>query len=119
MARVLSSSRATLRRAAFASTCRAPSVASSSCRGTVAPHVIPVKHEIGDFEMLLSAVRAGLGLAQLPLWMVAEDIQRGKLITVLDGMSGGELPVNLLWPRTPTLPARIRVVVDELLRIAP
>jgi DNA-binding transcriptional LysR family regulator len=55
-----------------------------------------VKHEIGDFEMLLSAVRAGLGLAQLPLWMVAEDIQRGKLITVLDGMSGGELPVNLL-----------------------
>jgi DNA-binding transcriptional LysR family regulator len=87
--------------------------------GTVAPHVIPVKHEIGDFEMLLSAVRAGLGLAQLPLWMVAEDIQRGKLITVLDGMSGGELPVNLLWPRTPTLPARIRVVVEELLRNAP
>lgn len=45
----------------------------------------------------------------------SEDIQRGNLITVLDWMSGGELPVNLLWPRTPTLPARIRVVVDELL----
>src|SRR5262249_1072885 len=30
--------------------------------GTVASHVIPVKHEIYDFEMLLSAVRSGLGL---------------------------------------------------------
>lgn len=87
--------------------------------GVVAPHVVPVKHEICDFEMLLSTVRAGLGLAQLPQWMVAEDIQRGDVITVLDGMSGGEMPVNLLWPRTPTLPARIRVVVDELLRNPP
>lgn len=87
--------------------------------GSFAPHVIPVKHEIGDFEMLLSAVRGGLGLAQLPLWLVAEDIQRGQLITVLDGMSGGEQPIKLLWPRTPTLPAKIRVVVDELLRNVP
>lgn len=87
--------------------------------GTVAPQFIPVKHEICDFEMLLSAVKAGLGLAQLPLWMVTEDIQRGTLVTVLDGMSGGELPVNLLWARTPMLPARIRVVVDELLLKAP
>jgi DNA-binding transcriptional LysR family regulator len=53
------------------------------------------------------------------LQFAMDNIQRGKLITVLDGMSGGELPVNLLWPRTPTLPARIRVVVDELLRNAP
>jgi hypothetical protein len=44
---------------------------------------------------------------------------RREFVTVLDGMSGGEMPVNLLWPRTPTLPARIRVVVDELLRNAP
>lgn len=51
----------------------------------------------------LSAVRAGLGLAQLTLWMVEDDIRTGKLSTVLDGLSGGELPVNLLWPRMPTL----------------
>ncbi len=62
-----------------------------------------------------SAVRAGLGLAQLPLWMVEDDIRTGKLSTVLDGLSGGELPVDLLWPRMPTL-VRIRVVVDELLQ---
>lgn len=84
--------------------------------GSFAPQVVPVKHEIRDFEMLVHAVRAGLGLAQLPLWMVAEDLRRGTLATVLDGLSGGEQPVHLLWPRTTLLPARVRVIVDELLR---
>jgi DNA-binding transcriptional LysR family regulator len=86
--------------------------------GSVAPHVVPVKHEICDYEMMLAAVRAGRGLAQLPLWMVGDDIHSGKLIPVLEGMSGGEMPISILWPRTPALPAKIRVVVDELVRNA-
>ena len=48
--------------------------------------------------------------------MVQDDIRDGKLMTVLDGMSGGEVPINLLWPRTKTLPAKIRVIVDGLVR---
>jgi len=86
--------------------------------GTFAPHFIPAKHEFCDLEIVLAAVKAGRGLAQLPLWMIQNDIQRGKLITVLDGMSGGEMPITLLWPRTRTLPAKIRVIVDELLKNA-
>jgi DNA-binding transcriptional LysR family regulator len=86
--------------------------------GSVAPRAVPVKHEICDFEMVLAAARAGRGLAQLPLWMIEDDLQRGKLVTVLRGMSGGETPISLLWPKTPALPAKIRVVVDELVRNA-
>ncbi|MET0732721.1 MAG: LysR family transcriptional regulator [Casimicrobiaceae bacterium] len=86
--------------------------------GSIAHHIIPVKHEIGDFEMLLTAVRAGRGIAQLPLWLVGDDLRRGNLVTVLDGMSGGELPISLLWPRTRTLAAKIRVVIDEIARNA-
>ena len=86
--------------------------------GSFAPQVIPAKHEFCDLEMVQAAVKAGRGLAQLPLWMVRNDIQSGKLITVLDGMSGGEMPITLLWPRTRTLPAKVRVIVDELLKNA-
>lgn len=86
--------------------------------GSVAPHVILAKHTFCDFEMVLAAVRAGRGLAQLPLWMVGDDLGRGQLVTVLEGMSGGEMPVSILWPRTPTLPAKVRIVVDELVRNA-
>jgi DNA-binding transcriptional LysR family regulator len=82
--------------------------------GSVAPHVVPVKHEISDFEMMLAATRAGRGLAQLPLWMIGEDLRHGRLVTVLDGLSGGDMPINLLWPRMPALPAKIRVIVDEI-----
>jgi len=48
--------------------------------------------------------------------MVQDDIRDGKLLTALDGMSGGEVPINILWPRTNALPAKIRVVVDGLVR---
>jgi len=50
--------------------------------------------------------------------MVRNDIQSGKLITVLNGMSGREMPITLLWPQTRTLPAKVRVIVDELLKNA-
>jgi DNA-binding transcriptional LysR family regulator len=83
---------------------------------SIARHVVSVKHEIQDFEMVHMAASAGHGLAQLPSWMVQDDIRGGKLLAVLDGMSGGELPINVLWPRTKTLPARIRVTVDGLIQ---
>jgi DNA-binding transcriptional LysR family regulator len=84
--------------------------------GSIARHAVSAKHEIQDFETVQRAVRAGHGLAQLPFWMVQDDIRDGKLLTVLDGMSGGEVPINILWPRTKALPAKIRVIVDGLVR---
>ncbi len=83
--------------------------------GAVSPYGVPVKHAVCDWDMMLSAVVAGRGLGQFPTWMVAENIKRGQLVTVLDEMSGGEMPISLLWARTPTLPAKIRVVVDEII----
>jgi len=84
--------------------------------GSIARHAVSVKHEFQDFETVQMAVRAGHGLAQLPLWLVEDGIRDGQLLTVLDGMSGGAVPVNLLWPRTNALPAKIRVIVDGLVR---
>ncbi|WP_271895978.1 LysR family transcriptional regulator [Candidatus Phyllobacterium onerii] len=86
--------------------------------GTTAPHIIKVKHEFLDYEAMLTAVRSGLGLAQLPLWLVGDDLRRGTVATVLEGMSGGQLPINILWPRTQTLSARMRITINEIARAA-
>jgi DNA-binding transcriptional LysR family regulator len=83
--------------------------------GSVVAHAVPIKHRLCDFEMVLATIKSGHGLGQLPLWMAQDDISSGHLVTVLDGMSGGEVPINLLWARTPALPAKIRVIVDALL----
>lgn len=84
--------------------------------GSMARHAVSVKHEFQDFETVHRTVKAGHGLAQLPFWMVHDDIRDGKLKTVLDGMSGGKVPINVLWLRSEALPAKIRVVVDGLVR---
>ncbi|HTJ91715.1 MAG TPA: LysR family transcriptional regulator [Pararobbsia sp.] len=83
--------------------------------GSLIPHTVPIKHKICDFEMVLATIKAGHGLGQLPLWMVQEDLTSGRLVTVLDEMSGGVVPIHLIWARTPALPAKIRVIVDALL----
>ncbi|MGO4325818.1 LysR family transcriptional regulator [Cupriavidus sp. 2TAF22] len=83
--------------------------------GSVVPHTVPIKHRVCDFEMVLAAIKSGHGLGQLPLWMAQDDIRSGHLVTVLDRMSGSEVPINLLWARTPALPAKVRVIVDALL----
>jgi hypothetical protein len=37
---------------------------------------------------------------------------------VLNGLSGGELTINVLWPQTRALPAKIRVMIDGLVQRA-
>jgi DNA-binding transcriptional LysR family regulator len=87
--------------------------------GSIVPHAIPAKYEIRDFEMIQVAARAGRGLAQLPFWMIQNDIQEGALMTVLDGLSGGEMPINIIWPQATSLPTKVRVVVDALIEEVP
>lgn len=84
--------------------------------GSVLRHSVPIKHEIHDFEMVQAAARAGQGLTQLPYWMVKDDVRHGRLQTIFDELSGGDMPINVVWPRTETMPIKIRVVVDELVK---
>ncbi|MBE1529911.1 DNA-binding transcriptional LysR family regulator [Sphingopyxis sp. OAS728] len=86
--------------------------------GSTARQVLRVKHELQDFEAVLMAAKAGCGLTQLPTWLVQEELRSGALEMVLDGLSGGELPINLLWPGTRTLPAKMRVIIDGVSRWA-
>lgn len=84
--------------------------------GSTARQVLRVKHELQDFEAVLMAAKAGCGLTQLPTWLVQEELRSGALEIVLDGLSGGELPINLLWLSTRTLPAKMRVIIDGVSR---
>lgn len=78
----------------------------------------PPTHEFADGDAMLSAVLAGCGLSQLPLWLVGEHLARGELIEVLAGHSGGEVPISALWPHSRRVLPKIRYVVDELVEAA-
>lgn len=73
------------------------------------------RHIISDGEALRTAVLDGLGIGQLPTWLVADALQRGTLVAVLapQGVQGS--PIHALWPATRDLAPKIRAAVDALL----
>ncbi|WP_228729866.1 LysR family transcriptional regulator [Shewanella avicenniae] len=82
--------------------------------GEITRYTPPPTHELSDGDAMLSAVLAGCGLSQLPLWLVGEDLRQGKICEVLHGHSGGEMPIHALWPKNRQMLPKIRHVVDML-----
>lgn len=73
-------------------------------------------HELEDGEAMLSAAVAGLGIAQLPTWLAHKQFESGALVPVLEHLSGGQVPISLIWVGHPAQPLRIRAVLDTITR---
>ncbi|MFC3058455.1 LysR family transcriptional regulator [Paenirhodobacter populi] len=78
-------------------------------------HVLAT-HEIGDGSAVVEAAMAGLGIAQMPLSLVARPLAEGRLVEVLPEYGIAPVGIYALWPETRHLLARIRYVVDVLAR---
>ncbi|MFD2238274.1 LysR family transcriptional regulator [Aureimonas populi] len=75
--------------------------------------VLPT-HEIGDGAAMVEAAIAGLGIAQMPLSLVARALAEGRLVEVLPAYGTAPVGIYALWPETRHLLARVRHVVDVL-----
>ena len=89
-----------------------------SHEGVTEPYEIPVRHEIGDCEAILSAALAGCGLAQVPTWLVEEHLQSGALVSVLDELAGDDVPMHAIWIKTPYIQPKLRAVIDRLIHLS-
>jgi DNA-binding transcriptional LysR family regulator len=67
---------------------------------------------LNSLEGIRRGVLQDMGIAYLPYWMVAQDIQGGKLKAVLTGHAGGKTPVNVLYAAARLLPRRAAVFID-------
>lgn len=63
---------------------------------------------------LYEAVLAGLGIAELPSYLVERDIEAGRLVRVLDMFETGLPDVFVVYAAGPLLPPRVRVLVNHL-----
>jgi DNA-binding transcriptional LysR family regulator len=63
-------------------------------------------------ESFLDGARLGLGLAQMPVFHVEQDIAEGRLVRVLSDYSVPPGPVSVLYPRNRQLSPRVRVFID-------
>jgi DNA-binding transcriptional LysR family regulator len=69
---------------------------------------------VNDGEGMVAALCAGLGLGQLPDYMVDAERRDGRLVEVLAGCRPEPMPISLVWPSGRLLPARVRVAIDAL-----
>jgi DNA-binding transcriptional LysR family regulator len=69
---------------------------------------------LDDLEAMCDAAVAGMGLTWLPCWLVRARVSSGELVRVLDDLPACEIAHSALWPRTPFLPSRVRVLIDAL-----
>lgn len=61
-----------------------------------------------------AAALAGLGFALSPSFVVREDLEAGRLVTVLDEYMSSEAGIYAVFPHRRHLPTRVRIFVDFL-----
>ncbi|HEV2701971.1 MAG TPA: LysR family transcriptional regulator [Steroidobacteraceae bacterium] len=76
--------------------------------------VFPGHLALEDENSYVSAAEAGLGIAQLPAFVVKEAMERGTLDLVLADWFPEPSPLHLVYPQSRHLSRRVRVFVDWL-----
>jgi DNA-binding transcriptional LysR family regulator len=71
-----------------------------------------------DGEAMVQAAVLGLGLAQVPDNMVADELAAGSLAELLAAHRPPAMPIHAVMPGNRWVPARVRVLLDALERFA-
>jgi LysR family transcriptional regulator, regulator for bpeEF and oprC len=72
------------------------------------------RFRFSDGETMTQVVSMGLGLAQLPDYIVYEQIAAGTLVEVLPQLRPRSTPISAVIPANRLVPARVRAVLDAL-----
>jgi len=70
--------------------------------------------QVSDTEALGSAALLGMGLTQLPDYIVQDEVARGKLVLVLPDHQPAPMPISAVVPSGRLVPPRVRVLLDAL-----
>ncbi|GIU22252.1 LysR family transcriptional regulator [Shewanella schlegeliana] len=65
-------------------------------------------------EAILQLALDGLGVVQLPIWMVDEHIKEGNLKAILSNYTAKPLPFNAIYPQSRYVPLKARCFIDFL-----
>ncbi|CAM3346109.1 LysR family transcriptional regulator [Bordetella sputigena] len=75
---------------------------------------LPVLLNVNNAEALTPALRAGLGLALQPEFLVWEDLRSGALETAMDDWQVDSIALHIVTPPGRRRPARVQALIDYL-----
>jgi DNA-binding transcriptional LysR family regulator len=81
-------------------------------RGAVADVEVHARLTANALPVVAGAALAGIGIARVPAYAVADALSAGRLVRVLPDWSTGERPVFVVFPSNRHVPARVRALVD-------
>jgi DNA-binding transcriptional LysR family regulator len=97
--------------------CYAPGDGDMLLQGPDGLLAMPVRsrYRVNNAVALLDSVLDGAGISLQPTWMVAELLEQGRLVRVLDHYTGPAQEAHLLYAPSRRQPLRVRVLVDFLI----
>lgn len=75
---------------------------------------VPYHMALGDADAQLQAVLGGLGVAQMPTWLIRDALACGDLERVLPHMQPDGLALTLVWPRRKQLLPKVNAMLCAL-----
>ncbi|MBB3465151.1 LysR family transcriptional regulator [Rhizobium sp. BK377] len=72
---------------------------------------------VNDSRTYMTAALAGLGLAQIPVFMAREPLAKGELVQTLTEWTRESLPLYVVYPPNRHLSNKVRVFVDWLVKL--
>ncbi len=73
------------------------------------------RYKVTSSLAVREALRAGFGISLIPLIYVREDIEAGRLVTVLNEWTAVETHVYAVYPSRRYLNSKVRAFVDFLI----
>lgn len=68
----------------------------------------------GDAEHVRAGVLSGLGISQVPMWLLAKEVLSGEVQVVLPELQPARIPVHVVYAAGRRIPMRVRVFIDYL-----
>lgn len=69
---------------------------------------------VNDGQGIVAALCEGMGICQVPGYMVTDELASGRLVELLPGLRPPPLPISLVYPSGRLVPARVRVAIEAL-----
>jgi DNA-binding transcriptional LysR family regulator len=82
--------------------------------GMVEPRAVDAQLVAGNAEAQVALTLAGLGIAQLPTWLIGPQLDDGRLVNVLPEHAVPGLPMHVVWPKAKEDVPRVRQLVAML-----
>ncbi len=70
--------------------------------------------QVNDGDGMVAAARQGLGLMQIPDYMVDDELADGSLVEVLAARRPPPMPISAVLPSARLVPPRVRLLLDAL-----